>query len=44
MLAFLQKNGSIFGRGLNLGSIFMRDGVLIAGVAREGLLRQVKKP
>ncbi len=31
------------GRGLNFGSIFTRDGVLVASVAQEGLLRPLKK-
>ncbi len=31
------------GRGLNIGSIYTRDGTLVASVAQEGLLRSLKK-
>ena len=31
------------GRGLNIGSIYTRDGALVASVAQEGLIRPVKK-
>jgi len=29
---------------LSLGSIFRQDGIPVAGVAREGVLRRLKKP
>ena len=32
------------GRGFNRGSIYSRDGVLVASVAQEGVIRQRKKP
>jgi acyl-CoA thioesterase-2 len=31
------------GRGLNIGSVYTRDGSLVASVAQEGLLRPIKK-
>ncbi|MBU3950756.1 MAG: acyl-CoA thioesterase II, partial [Proteobacteria bacterium] len=31
------------GRGLNIGSIYTREGILVASVAQEGLLRPLKK-
>lgn len=31
------------GRGLNIGSVYTRDGALVASVAQEGLLRPLKK-
>ncbi|MCK5837654.1 MAG: thioesterase family protein, partial [Desulfobacula sp.] len=31
------------GRGLNMGSIYTRDGRLVASVAQEGLMRSSKK-
>ncbi len=44
LLYAIRSPSAAFGRGLSLGSIFTRDGVLVASVAQEGLLRRLKKP
>jgi acyl-CoA thioesterase-2 len=39
-LAYVQESPSASGgRGLSLGRIFTRDGVLVASVAQEGMVR-----
>ena len=44
-LCYVMKSpNAAFGRGFSLGSIFTQDGILVASVAQEGLLRQLKKP
>ncbi len=43
-LLYVQDSPAAYGaRGFNRGSIFTREGVLVASVAQEGLLRQVKR-
>ena len=43
LLYAMKSPNAAFGRGLSLGSIFTRDGILVASVAQEGLLRPLKK-
>jgi acyl-CoA thioesterase-2 len=39
-LVYVQESASASGgRGLNLGRIFTREGVLVASVAQEGMVR-----
>jgi acyl-CoA thioesterase-2 len=43
LLIYLMKSPSAFkGRGMNIGKIFTRDGLLVATVAQEGLIRPIK--
>jgi len=42
-LLYMMKSPSAFkGRGMNIGKIFTRDGLLVATVAQEGLIRPIK--
>lgn len=43
LLYAMKSPNAAFGRGLSIGSIFTQDGVLVASVAQEGLLRRLKK-
>lgn len=43
-LLYVMKSPNAFkGRGLSIGSIYTRDGALVASVAQEGLIRPLKK-
>jgi len=43
LLYVMKSPTACSGRGLNIGSIYTRDGLLVASVAQEGLLRPLKK-
>ncbi len=43
LLYVMKSPNASIGRGLNMGSIYTRDGVLVASVVQEGLMRPVKK-
>ena len=43
LLYAMKSPNAASGRGFNLGSIYTRDGILVASVAQEGLLRSLKK-
>jgi len=43
LLYVMKSPNACKGRGLNIGSIYTRDGILVASVAQEGLLRTLKK-
>ena len=42
LLYVMKSPSACKGRGLNIGSIYTRDGILVASVAQEGLLRRLK--
>ncbi|MCP4720404.1 MAG: acyl-CoA thioesterase II, partial [Desulfobacteraceae bacterium] len=43
LLYVMKSPSAAEGRGLSIGSIYTRDGTLVASVAQEGLLRPLKK-
>jgi acyl-CoA thioesterase-2 len=43
LLYVMKSPNACKGRGLNIGSIYTRDGALVASVAQEGLIRPLKK-
>ena len=43
LLYAMKSPNACKGRGLSIGSIYTRDGILVASVAQEGLLRTLKK-
>ncbi|GAB6143367.1 acyl-CoA thioesterase [Desulfocicer niacini] len=43
LLYVVKSPSAAQGRGLNFGSIYTRDGVLVASVAQEGLYRHLVK-
>ncbi|MBU1341519.1 MAG: acyl-CoA thioesterase II [Proteobacteria bacterium] len=43
LLYVMKSPNAAAGRGLSIGSIYTRDGVLVASVAQEGLIRPLKK-